>query len=273
MLRLKIYTYCRYLFRLCVACIKVFFACLINPRKLYGLIFSFCTAMNESYRDSYGQLECFEKTQTFERLKKDLFFAKCNYFSFDPKVMHPIENTYISTLVSLLNPEKVFEIGTYSGFTTLHFACNSAENATVYTLDLPAVYELDCENKNKSSKYSYDDMMVVELSKKNHGNRIFNKSPYKEKIVELFGDSMHFDFSSYHGEIDMIFIDGSHAYDYVKSDTENAFKMLSKNGIIIWHDFDYIFHREIFKYLNHLGQKYKIYSIPNTRFAIYGESL
>ena len=110
----------------------------------------------------------------------------------------------------------------------------------------------------------------MELSKANINQRIYRTHPCRDKIIEIFGDSMNFDFSPYYQKMDMIYIDGSHAYAYISSDTKNAFKMLSPDGIIIWHDFDYIIHRDVFKFLNHLAQKHKIYSIPNTRFAIYG---
>jgi hypothetical protein len=49
--------------------------------------------------------------------------------------------------------------------------------------------------------------------------------------------------------------------------------MLSERGVIIWHDFDYIIHRDVFKYLNKLSEQYPIYSIPHTRFAVYGKDL
>ncbi|MBL8012699.1 MAG: class I SAM-dependent methyltransferase, partial [Candidatus Omnitrophica bacterium] len=75
------------------------------------------------------------------------------------------------------------------------------------------------------------------------------------------------------GKIDLVFIDGNHSYEFVKSDTENALEMLSEKGVIIWHDYDYIIHKDVFRYLNKLAKTHKIYSIPHTRFAIYGRQL
>src|SRR5437899_236410 len=37
----------------------------------------------------------------------------------------------------LIQPKIVFEIGTFEGVSALHFALNSPDNCTVYTLDLP----------------------------------------------------------------------------------------------------------------------------------------
>ena len=38
-------------------------------------------------------------------------------------------------------------------------------------------------------------------------------------------------------EIDFVYIDGNHEYDYVKRDIENYFRKLKKNGVIGGHDF------------------------------------
>jgi len=155
----------------------------------------------------------------------------------------------------------------------MHLASNSSKNTKIYTLDLPIDYNLSSDYKKELSSYSYDDLMVVELSKKSFNERVFKETAYDKKIVELTGNSLNYDFSPYFGKIDFIFIDGSHALKYVKSDTDNALKMLSKNGVIIWHDYDYIFHKDIFHYLNDLAKTYTIYSIAYTRIAIYGHDL
>ncbi len=61
--------------------------------------------------------------------------------------------------------------------------------------------------------------------------------PEEEKITQLFCDSKHFDEKPYTGKMDLIFIDGSHAFSYVMSDSEKAFKMIAPNSIILWHDY------------------------------------
>lgn len=56
-------------------------------------------------------------------------------------------------------------------------------------------------------------------------------------IRQVYGDSVNFDFSPYHGVMDVVFIDGAHTADYVKNDTEKALKMLRpEGGLMIWHD-------------------------------------
>lgn len=260
-----------YLFNLrnlLVVCVRVFIHCLFHPKEFYRLFFAIFSISNEYYQVSHGKLENFETTSLYKEMKNHTLFVRSNVFNMESIVARPNEISILATLAYQLKPKTVFEIGTYNGFTTLHFAYNAPEDAKIYTLDLPADFEV----KDKIH-YSYDDLMVVELSKKNIANRIYKKDPMEGKVVELFGDSEKFDFSPYYGKIDLVFIDGNHSHDYVKSDTEHAFKMLSENGVILWHDFDYIIHRDIFKFLNNLAQQYKIYSIPHTRFAIYGKKL
>jgi len=200
-----------------------------------------------------------------------IHFSKSNVFNADLKVTRAMETQALASLVCLFQPRTIFEIGTYNGFTTLHFAVNSPEGCEINTLDLPP--DFDQKNAEKTTQYSYDDMLVVELSMKHINERVYKNHPQEYKVRELFGDSSKFDFSPYYGKMDMIFIDGNHSYPFVKSDTEQAFKMLSDNGVIVWHDYDYIIHRDVFKYLNKLSSEHKIYSIPNTRFAIYGKTL
>ena len=269
----EVFWYARNLLNLLIAAVRIFFYFLRKPKKVSKLLFSLFSTINEFYQYSHGRLYSFETTRTFGKIKKDLIFAKCNFFNTDPSIARPVETQVISSLADYLKPKNIFEIGTYNGFTTLHLACNSPQDSMVYTLDLCADFGKEAGGDKKLEGYSYDDVLVVELSMKNRNNRIFHNHPCRKKIVELFGDSLSFDFSSYHKKMDLIFIDGGHSYKHVRSDTQNAFRMLSDNGVIIWHDFDYIIHRDVFKYLNQLVKTHRIYSIPNTRFAIYGPAL
>lgn len=264
----KVGWYLANLRNLFVVCVRVFIHCIFHPKELYRIFFAFFSICNEYYQVSHGELINFETTPLYKEMKTKAIFVRSNVFNMESIVARPNEISTMATLVYQLKPKTVFEIGTYNGFTTLHFAYNAPEDAKIYTLDLPPDFEV----KDKAN-YSYDDLMVVELSKKNIANRIYKKDPMGRKVIELFGDSEKFDYSPFYGKVDLIFIDGNHSYRYVKSDTENAFKMLSENGVILWHDFDYIIHRDVFKFLNSLSKEHKIYSIPHTRFAIYGKTL
>lgn len=127
-------------------------------------------------------------------------------------------------------PRAIWEIGTFDGRTTLNLAANSPENALVYTLDLPREMINDTALSILSGERHY-------VEKESSGKR-FKNHPSSEKIVQKYGDSATFDFSSFAGAMDMVFIDGSHAYDYVRNDTDIAIKLIkSSGGIILWHDY------------------------------------
>ena len=60
---------------------------------------------------------------------------------------------------------------------------------------------------------------------------------YFSKINALEGDSATYDFSKFDDFFDIIIVDGSHKYENVVIDSENAIKMIKKNGYIFWHDY------------------------------------
>lgn len=141
----------------------------------------------------------------------------------------PYEIDVIAALVNAHQPAVLFEIGTFDGRTSLNMAANAPRGATVYTLDLPAA-------SLSSTTFALELNEDAFVKKQRSGAR-FVDSKSRYDIVQLLGDSATFDFSPYHGKVDFMFIDGSHAYAYVKSDTLNALKMVREGGIIIWHDF------------------------------------
>ena len=91
----------------------------------------------------------------------------------------------------------------------------------------------------------------------------------KKNVELLSGDSTTFDYSPYKDSIDLMFIDGSHYYDYTVSDTENAMKCVKKNGFIIWHDFNNT-HLDNVKAIYEMCKKYNLdlHRIDGTSFAI-----
>lgn len=111
----------------------------------------------------------------------------------------------------------IFEIGTSVGRTALNFALNSPPAARIFTLDLP---------RGTQRQFHY------------RAGSLFHRTPPARKIRQLYGDSLHFDFSHYFDSSDFVFIDGSHAYAHALSDTHNALRLLRRGrGVIAWHDY------------------------------------
>ena len=61
--------------------------------------------------------------------------------------------------------------------------------------------------------------------------------PAAARITQLFGDSATYDWSPHHGRAGLVFVDGSHAYDYVRADSETALRLVQPGGVVMWHDY------------------------------------
>ena len=171
------------------------------------------------------------------------------------------ELALMALLTKAHKPEVVFEIGTFRGRTALNFALNSPTDCIVYTLDLPL------DKRDTDDEMNSADRMIVGMSQTGTDYRGKQGS---EKIHQLYGDSLTFDFSSYYSKVDIVFVDGAHHYDVVRSDTRNAIKMLRPDGLIIWHDFaNYGDYNDVVRAVLHEIPGDRIVQIENTQLAIY----
>jgi len=140
----------------------------------------------------------------------------------------------INQLIRQHSPAKLFEIGTFDGRTTLNMACNAPREAKVYTMDLPtesqrANYWAQFPNHADRKWESWDETLGAK----------YRGTDCEAKIVQLYGDSASFDFSPFINDIDFVFVDGAHDYEYVISDSRIALKLLRNGrGIILWHNYD-----------------------------------
>ena len=137
----------------------------------------------------------------------------------------------IAAVVRHHAPRRILEIGTFNGTTTLNLAANAPPDARVTTIDLPPDWEA-----------SRDLAIEVESSMKNMTPREkvgenYRGTPFEERIDQVFGDSAQLDWSTLGGPFDLVFIDGCHTYEYVRSDTENALAQLAPGGVLLWHDY------------------------------------
>lgn len=168
----------------------------------------------------------------------------------------------LAALTQALQPQQVFEFGTYIGASTMAIAQNSSADTHIYTLDLdPDIHAQYLQNAGYNRRFVFRP-----------GER-FQGKPEQKKITQLYVGSDSFDFSPYYGKMDFIFIDANHSYDYVKADTLAAFKMLKAGGVIVWDD--YVWKEEnaecvgVTRYLNELADTKPIYRIAQTRLGIY----
>lgn len=97
-----------------------------------------------------------------------------------------------------------------------------------------------------------------------------------ENVNHIEANSLTFDFNSLNEKYDVIFVDGDHSYDAVKSDTANVFNLLKdENSVIIWHDTGRSYETLRFEVLCGIfdgapaDKRSKIYRVSNTLCSIY----
>jgi len=169
-----------------------------------------------------------------------------------PDMVMPLKETLvIAAICQWLQPQRAFEIGTFTGTTTLAIALNSTESSEIFTLDLP-----DAEKAG---------------SEKQIGS-VFRGTAIQKKITQLHGDSILFDFQPYHAAIDLVLVDGNHRDEFVKADTASALKMIRPGGVIIWDD--YLWDKKypecagVTRCLNELPKDYGVVNVTDTRLAV-----
>ncbi len=138
-----------------------------------------------------------------------------------------LEDLLLMKLVAMLRPMAVFEIGTFLGTRTALFASQEPQEMRIYTLDLPP----DDPPPDHATDAHIIQRSRIELGRK------FRDTPWAKRITQLFGDSASFDFSPYQRAMDLVYIDGSHSYPYVVSDTHNAMDMIRPGGVLLWDDY------------------------------------
>lgn len=171
-----------------------------------------------------------------------------------------LETIVLSSIVAYTNPKVIVEIGTYQGKTTQALYQNSSPAAQIYTIDLPSVSE-------RGHSESLTDLVLTE-----NQERPF--LPEDSRVNLLLQDSKTIDLGQV-SAIDFAFIDGSHSYEYARSDTELILRHLSPTGVIVWHDAslpEFVSGYGVRRYLAELSEEVvplKISRILGTSLAIY----
>jgi hypothetical protein len=173
------------------------------------------------------------------------------------------ETYLMACLIKSLGARTVFEFGTFEGRTTLQLALNAPEEATIYTLDLP-----ECSPATR-----FDLAYPKEAcSRRLPIGGLFQQRAESGKIMQLLLDSADVDFEPFRGKVDFVFIDADHGMSYVKSDSENAFSMLSPQGVILWHDYGGRW-PDVPRYLREVAGKKKLFHLDGTSLVLHGPLL
>jgi predicted O-methyltransferase YrrM len=167
----------------------------------------------------------------------------------------------IGAICAALQPSRVFEIGTYTGSTTLIMSRNTPPHARITTLDLaPGARD---SHRHGLGTGGFRPFPV---------GAAFQGTPGADRIEQVFADSTSFSYDPYLGQMDLVFIDADHTYAFVQRDTEAALRMLKPGGVIIWDDYVHSpAHPEcagVTRCVNELAETRPCYLIEGTRLAI-----
>lgn len=168
----------------------------------------------------------------------------------------------LAAICRYTRPQRIYEMGTYTGATILGMAMNAPYDAEVFTLDLDAA-------ERAALRTSVDGADASAFVVGAH----YRDTPFASRVHQLFGNTVTFDHSPYYGSMDLVLIDANHTYLFVKRDTENAFRLIRPGGIIVWDDYVWeAKHREcagVTQCLNELAASRPVFQIRGTRLAIY----
>ncbi len=160
----------------------------------------------------------------------------------------------------------IFEFGTASGKTTYVLARNAPADTRIVTLTLGP----DQHGDYQEAEGDEPDAAKWAMQESRFERFYYSGTDVEPKIEQLFGDSKTFDESPYAGQCDLIFIDGSHAYSYVQSDTRKALRMVKPGGVILWHDYRGPRHNKgVFRALNELNRDLALERIKGTWLIAY----
>jgi len=168
----------------------------------------------------------------------------------------PREILTLATVTRLLQPKRIFEIGTYHGGTTGVFILNSPPGCEVFTLDLPPAAG------NLHGYISSD----IELVRERKAENYLMRSGLAQRCRQISCDSMQFDPEPFRDSVELAFIDGAHAEEFVRNDTMKMAIMMTSRGYVFWHDYGGCgAFRPLARYLESLP--IELYRMPSTTLA------
>jgi hypothetical protein len=134
----------------------------------------------------------------------------------------------VLSLLVLEQPKVILEIGTFMGATTRAMAENLPE-CLIHTVDLPESYV-----PGSTAALPKDDFHLIQARVV---GRDYKNTPFASRITQHFADTAKWDFTAA-APATFFFIDGSHTYEYCKSDSEKCFQLCNGRGVFLWHDCD-----------------------------------
>jgi len=126
---------------------------------------------------------------------------------------------YLFGLVRQMKPRKVIEIGRYKGGSTLVIAAAMNGKGEFWSIDIGEKHGgMHCGEQSRP----FDEMLADTCKR------------FGLKVSIIVGDSRAVDVDT--GEVDLVFIDGDHSYEGVRSDFERFGKRVRVGGAVLFDD-------------------------------------
>lgn len=187
-----------------------------------------------------------------------------------------LEAAILVSLIKLTGPRKIFEFGTFLGYSTSLLVENSAGDCQVYSLDLgdqhvgekPVAAYTD-EDLRRDGDINDEYLRSAQRARGPHFTTALSAAD-KARLHLLHQDSRRFDPSAHGlaGTVDLVFVDGGHDTETVTIDTANARKMIGDSGVIVWHDFNSGIHGDVTTFVSGLAKQEVIVSVQHTMLAM-----
>jgi len=181
-----------------------------------------------------------------------------------PGGMGDVESWILAVLAK--PARRLFEFGTCTGKTAYLWAANAPADAVVTTLTLAP------EQLSDYAPAAGDDAEAAgaAAAESTFDSFLYTGTPEAAKIEQLYGDSKAFDETPYAGRCDLVFVDGSHAYSYVKSDSEKALRMVRPGGLVLWDDYHGPRRAPgVWRALNELNRSHPLMHLAGTTLVAY----
>lgn len=159
---------------------------------------------------------------------------------------------------------RMFEFGTCTGKTAYLWAKNQPAGGTVTTLTLPPdrldSYRSEAGDDRAAEAYARSESRFTRF--------LYSDTAAAGQVVQLYGDSKEFDEGPLADSCDVVFVDGSHAYSYVASDSAKALRMVRPGGMVLWHDYSPE-SPGVFRALNELAARVPLAHILGTTLVVF----
>ena len=163
-----------------------------------------------------------EYYRNFHDLNKPFYEKEPRPAEFENWVAMEGDFAVLASLINDFKIKSVFEIGTWKGYTS------------AMMLNLPTIKRIKAIDINDSFNLPNIGNPTHPLSSPEIYGEYAKKHAklLKKKYELVFCDSKLYEPTE---QFDLVFIDGDHSYEYVRTDTELAFKLKPK--VIVWHDY------------------------------------